>query len=338
METKNYEVNTIKRYSIAEYGDISKVVVDKNSKADFIFYPLTRLKQLRTIKIPYTKWKKMRVCLYKDDLWFPFDRNTLRMRGMVMGLLKTFQLEKTIDGGESKPLYKIAVLVLSTKEAREVYLNMIQNYQLGRFLIYGNVNLFQGTLTIQSIKSLENPNDKKDVQSDIIEMLGNINFGWIEYDDYTYNGYTYRKMMPRKEFNPKKLNDWEELLRHYLYSIGIDKKEVRRLRNFARKAIKKSYTEPYKKSFQEKNKDDFSNDSFSEENHVETYNKSFQKRNYNQVDIKSSHNENEVNYKPYYNQKGIFKKRNTDSGEVYYVENSFGNNSDKDNGKEEIPF
>jgi len=325
METKNYEVSTIKRYSIAEYGDISKVVVDKNNKVNFIFYPLTRLKQLRTIKIPYTKWKKMRVCLYKDDLWFPFDRNTLRIRGMVMGLLKAFQFEKTIDGSETKPTYKIAILVLSTKEAREVYLNMIQNHQLGRFLIYGNINLFQGMLTIQDIKSLENPNDKKEVQSDIIEMLGNINFGWIEYDDYTYNGYSYRKMMPNKEFNPKKLNDWEELLKHYLYSIGVDKREVRKLRNFATKGTKKSYNETYNKSYPNKSHDGH-------------YEKSFQKKNYNQESEESEYNEKKGNYKQYYNQKGVFNKKNTDSGEVYYVENSSENDSRKETGEEEIPF
>jgi len=338
METKNYEVNTIKRYSIAEYGDISKVVVDKNSKVDFIFYPLTMLKQLRTIKIPYTKWKKMRVCLYKDDLWFPFDRNTLRIRGMVMGLLKTFQLEETIDGVELKPAYKIAVLVLSIKEAREVYLNMIQNYQLGRFLIYGNVNLFQRTLTIQSIKSLENPSDKKDIQSDIIEMLGNINFGWIEYDNYTYNGYTYRKMMPNREFNPKKLNDWENLLKHYLYSIGVDKKEVRKLRNFARKGTKKSYNETVNRAFQEKEKNEFYNKSYSNKSHDGNYEKFSQQKDYGQESREIEYGEKKSDYKQYYNQKGVFSKKNTSSGEVYYVENSSEKNSSKDSGEEEIPF
>ncbi|GIW22507.1 MAG: hypothetical protein KatS3mg068_1514 [Candidatus Sericytochromatia bacterium] len=211
----------MKRYKIMEISDISSVVLDLasgTSNRDYIFYPLTNLKKIRSIKIEYGKFNNKLVCPFKDDIKFNYNEKTLRNRYGIMGIIKYINKNNV-------EVIRPAVLFLSTKESYNVFNDSIlKNNSLGRFLLFFSLSKdsFGSKIIVKKISSY---NENSYISDLLKEMVISVDVDWIDYDEYTYNYYSYKKLKPNRDFNKKKLSDWKELLDNYLYSIGFPKKK-----------------------------------------------------------------------------------------------------------------
>lgn len=235
---KNNNVKLINRYDVLELNDISSVVFETNVQGikqedTFVFYPLAVKSKILYIKIPYGKFENLRLMPYKKDIKFDYNKKTLRLRYLTMGVIYYYSSKDNFWKS------RIGVIPFSSQDSMYIMQTEFFNkYKLGsfvfRFFLTGKYRESLHIISQYNVYSnnSEQVNSFKKIVSVLIKKLED--YGWIKYDDYTFNAYTYYKSMPNYDFDKYNPNDWDLLLKSYLLSIGFQKQN-KNVYNFRKK-------------------------------------------------------------------------------------------------------
>jgi hypothetical protein len=216
----------MKRYQIWEISDIQEVItmLNKNDdEAEYLFIPMTKIKRVKSIKIPYGKFNKLKIMPFYEKIKQNFNEKTLRFRSVVMGILyKNSIKEKESESSKIKP----CVLVFSTKDATSIISNLFKRYNLYKFAFYFNLTgKYKSSMYITNLVDFDK---NKEFLNKVKHIINELDIDWIDYDNFTNNVYSYKKSKPDRAFNKRSSKDWNDLLFYYLYSIGFPKKKVKR--------------------------------------------------------------------------------------------------------------